>query len=94
MHVPATDLLTPAWARPGAHSTELIKELQEKHSTPEPLEQGRAPEADGQQGCPRCLRRHTKKPKGKKLLDGEVKIRFQDGFNSGLWESWGPELSK
>lgn len=70
---------------------EFIKGLQENHSTPEPLEQGRAPEADGQRGCVKCLHKHTKKAKGNRPRDGEVKIRFQDGFNSGLQESRGLE---
>lgn len=47
----ATDLLTLAWTRPGgSYFGEFVKELQENHSSTEPLEQGRALEADSQRG--------------------------------------------
>ena len=84
-----------AWELAHAKGTARKKSRERErknHSMPESPEEGRALEADGQQGCPKCLHRHTKTPKGEKLLDGEVKIRFQVGFNSGLQESWGPEL--
>lgn len=57
------------------------------NSMPEPLHQTRAPEAASQQGCLKCLHKHTRKPKGNNIADGEVKIRFQDGFNSRPRES-------